>query len=819
MSWADGLEFQRTVRSKTSFMTAAALFYLSSAVETEAEPATSEPATTEQAPAPQQSQPAQAPASTEPKPDVPIPAVSIQASKPRPTRPVQAAPTLTPAAPPPPPTTEPVAAQGQGATPYQVTNTGITRLPVPILNMPQVVNVIPQAIIQEQSVSTIEDALRYIPGITFSAGEGGQQGDGPIIRGFVARGDLFRDGIRDPGWYVRDAFSIDRVEVYKGPSAFAFGRGSTGGAINVVSKLPTGAQYFESTSTLTTGPGYRETIDASGKKDNVWGRIEGLFEDVNTPTRDNIWTKRWGVAPSMTYDFKQGTKATLYYIYQGEESVPDNGVTYLPQPGFSPLTGKLVNPGYLGFGNPTPPIPIPRSQTYVVPGGPLQDITDDTTHILTGKVEHQIDKDIKIVNATRYMENDRFTRPTSLRSIGDAGNVVFANGATAGTPSFGYPFGLMTVGRERRERETNNTYFVNQTDLAGKFHSGSVEHQVAAGVEFANEGRWQGRRDICDPLNVNCRTNIVVPNGNPSPTGGTIVVMAPIDTQAQNYAAYMSDQIKINQYFELLGSMRFDRFGTIYNDPNQVLRVNQHLERSDNMLSYRFGAVGHPTKDSSVYIAYGNSYNPSAELGTLTNASVAALAPEQTITYEVGAKSDVLKGKLTLSGAVFRIEKMNLRITDPTNNTVSVLDGVARVDGLEVGAVGKVTDKWSVFTGYSYLDTAILNTRDLSILNRRLPQTSRHNFTLWSTYDITPKWTVGGGAIYQSLGWANQQNTAYVPEYWKFDAMVSYKVDDKSTVQLNIYNITNTFYYFQYFGANAVPGPGRWASLTYRTRW
>jgi catecholate siderophore receptor len=406
-----------------------------------------------------------------------------------------------------------------------------------------------------------------------------------------------------------------------------------------------------------------------------------------------------------------------------------------------------------------------------------------------------------------------------LRSVGDANNVVFANGTTAGAASFGYPFDLTTVGRERRERQTDNTYFVNQTDLAGKFHSGSVEHQIAAGVEFANEGRWQGRRDICDPLNPNCRTNIVVPNPNPSPTGGTILVYAPIDTQAQDYAAYMSDQIKINQYFELLGSMRFDRFGTVYNDPNQAVLANQHLERSDNMLSYRFGAVGHPSKDSSVYIAYGNSYNPSAELGTLTNASVAALAPEQTITYEVGAKADVLKGKLTLSGAVFRIEKMNLRITDPTNNTVSVLDGVARVDGVEVGAVGKVTDKWSVFTGYSYLESSILDTRDLSILGRHLPQTSRNNFTLWSTYEVTPKWTVGGGAVYQSLGWANQQNTAYVPAYWKFDAMVSYKVDDKSTIQLNIYNLTNAFYYSQYFGANAVPASGRWAALTYRTRW
>ena len=250
----------------------------------------------------------------------------------------------------PPPPAQPVATNQAGSggtnpplgpTPYQVTNTGITRLPVPILNMPQTVNVIPQAIIQEQNATTIEQALQYIPGITFSAGEGGQQGDGPIIRGFVARGDLFRDGIRDPGWYTRDAFSIDRIEVYKGPSAFAFGRGATGGAINYVTRLPTGANYVESTSTVMTGNGYREVVDASGKSGNVSGRIQGLFQDVNTPTRDQIWTKRWGVAPSMVYDFQQGTKATLYYIYQGEEGVSDYGFTYLPQPAFSPLTGNL----------------------------------------------------------------------------------------------------------------------------------------------------------------------------------------------------------------------------------------------------------------------------------------------------------------------------------------------------------------------------------------------------------------------------------------------------------------------------------------------
>src|SRR5262249_26055355 len=211
--------------------------------------------------------------------------VSVETTRPRARSQAQVAPA--PQQAPPPPPAQPVAAAGQGATPYQVTNTGITRLPVPLIDTPQIVNVIPQQIIQEQSVSTVEDALRYIPGITFSAGEGGQQGDGPIIRGFVARGDIFRDGIRDPGWYVRDAFSIDRIEVYKGPSAFAFGRGSTGGAINIVTKLPTGARYIESTSTLSSGPGFREVVEASGKQDNGSGRVHGLWQGVSTPNRAN----------------------------------------------------------------------------------------------------------------------------------------------------------------------------------------------------------------------------------------------------------------------------------------------------------------------------------------------------------------------------------------------------------------------------------------------------------------------------------------------------------------------------------------------------
>src|SRR6476620_8747797 len=133
---------------------------------------------------------------------------------------------------------------------YQATQQSITRLQTPLLDTPQTINVVPQQEIQERRLTTMEDALRTVPGITFMGGEGGKQGDSPIIRGFVARGDIFRDGFRDPGWYTRDLFDVDRVEVYKGPSSFAFGRGSPGGAVNNVSKLPTGQTFVEGTATI-----------------------------------------------------------------------------------------------------------------------------------------------------------------------------------------------------------------------------------------------------------------------------------------------------------------------------------------------------------------------------------------------------------------------------------------------------------------------------------------------------------------------------------------------------------------------------------------
>ncbi|MEH2511128.1 catecholate siderophore receptor [Nitrobacteraceae bacterium AZCC 1564] len=703
---------------------------------------------------------------------------------------------------------------------YQATSTQISRIPTPLIDTPQTINVVPKQVIQEQRQTTMEDALRSVPGITFAAGEGGQQGDSPIIRGFAARGDLFRDGLRDPGWYTRDLFSANSVEVYKGPSAFAFGRGATGGAINVTSKLPTfnPVPYIEGTVTGSTGPGIRAELDAAGTKGEVSGRIAALYQDVDTPTRDDVYVRRWGVAPSVSANVDDKTKVTLSYLYQGEESRPDYGFTFLPAPSFN-KDGTLKNPGYYGNGAPTPPMPTPRSTWFGVRDGDLRDLTTTETHMGTFRVEREITDDVKLANTTRYIVNDRYSLPTALRNFG-VGPTNMVGSGNWGPPNF--PFNAdpntMTIGRERRQRWTDNTYAVNQTDLNAKFETWGLRHTLAAGLEFTNETRSQIRIDRCDPANPACRNNVMDPYPIGSPTGGTQTVYNPVNTGANNQAVFVSDQVKFNKYFELLGAIRYDRFSTVYDDwgtqSGSVAPI--HLARVDNLTSYRVGAIGHPTSNSSVYIAYGNSYNPSAELGTLTNASVASLAPEQTKTLEVGAKADVLNNQLSLSGAIFRIEKTNLRIQ--VDNMTSVLDGVARVDGVEFGVVGKLTDQWSIFAGYSYLQSRIIDTPDKSLEGRELPNTPHNNLTVWSTYAITPDLTIGGGATYQSMAWATQNDVTYVPDYWKFDAMVAYKVTPNSTLQLNVYNLTDKLYYAQYSGGNVVPASGRWASLTYRYR-
>jgi catecholate siderophore receptor len=722
----------------------------------------------------------------------------------------------------------PIVGDGHGVTGYQApAQAGISRIGTPLRDTPQTVNVVTQQVIRDQNLTSMEEALRTVPGITFSAGEGGQQGDSPFIRGFTARGDMYRDGLRDPGWYNRDLFSDDRVEVLKGPSSFAFGRGSTGGAINTVSKLPTGATFFDGAISGTSAAGYRGTIDASGKQGNIAGRIAALYQDVPTPDRDSVFTRRWGVAPSVAFDVTDRDKITLSHIYQGEQSVPDYGHPWLPAPVLN-AAGTAVTGGYYGDGRAVTPIPVPRHTFYGNTVGPYRDLVETTTNITTLKFDHDFDNGFKLTNATRYVDNQRYAAPTPPRGLGSSANTAFTNTtASPLSPAFyNYPVDQMTLAQEHWNTQTNDTLLINQTDLVGKFDTWGLTHTLATGIEASHQTRYQrGRTNFwcVSTPGVYCRTSVIDPVSQPiyqSPFGN--VNRTNLDT----IAVYASDQIKINRYFELLGAVRYDDVTASYRDPLNATPANRALDSHDRQTSWRVGGVFHPTEQSSVYVAHGTSFNPSAEFGTLTSGTV-SLAPETSTTTEVGTKIDFLQGRLSYTAALFHILKENARIANagPDAATLpTILAGEQRVQGFETGLAGKLTDLWQIFAGYTYQDSKIVNVpatasaADRYSVGKQLPNTPEQAFSLWTTYDFTPQLTVGGGATYQSKAFANTANTIYVPSYWKFDLMANYKVTRESSLQLNIYNLTDEHYYAQYYGGHAVPAAGRSAILTYRYR-
>jgi catecholate siderophore receptor len=667
------------------------------------------------------------------------------------------------------------------------TNSSLNRVPTSLLNTPQSVNVVTQAVIRDQNVSNVADALRNVAGVTFRAGEGGNQGDTPYIRGFSAQNDIFRDGLRDPGWYTRDTFAVDAVEVYKGPSSVLFGRGSTGGAINLVTKLPEDRNFVEGTVSGNTGPGVRATLDANTKvNDQVSTRLIVMGQRYDIADRDHVEVNRYGVAPSIKVKINNQTTNTTSYIFQHDTNVPDYGIPFM-------AAGRA-------FGTkPRQIAPVDRSNWYGILSGDADTERVDA-HVVTNKFQHEFNSNAKIVNTTRYTRVDRFQRN------------VFPEPA---------PTTLGTWTPNRAQVMVTNTMAANATDLIATFNTGPLEHTTVTGVEFNRETRDFSRNGF----SAQAGTNLLSPD--PWRFGG--IVQSPTSSQvtvggATDIAFYAADQIKINQYFELLGSIRVENYKFEQAAPRAPLGIS-NLSRNDNLVSWRVGGVFHPTLNSSIYLMHGTSFNPSADNLTIgvnnvtTALSAVNIKPEENETTELGVKADVFGGKLSLASAVFHTVKTNMRVPDPVNQSATILGGEVTANGFEASATGYITKLWQVIASYTYVNARITKTTTASQLNTEPLNTPTQAFSLWTTYDITPKWQIGGGAFYNSEVYGDTANLAQVPGWWRFDLMAAYKINPKATVQFNLYNLTDKLYYTSAYSNWAVPASGRLAAMTLRVKY
>jgi catecholate siderophore receptor len=645
----------------------------------------------------------------------------------------------------------------------------------PLRDVPQTITVIPAAVMQQQGAVTLRDVLRNVSGITFQAGEGGvPAGDNLTIRGFSARTDMFVDGVRDFGGYSRDAFNLEQVEVAKGPSSAIAGRGSTGGAINQVSKTPGLTESYSGSIGFGNAAARRSTLDINqpieGLGHGAAFRINAMFTDTEVPGRDEVSAQRWGVAPSLAFGVGTPTRLTLSYFHLSQDNLSEYGLPWVP---------ANTNPALEAYSNGIPP--VDQSNFY---GLKSRDYEDTLTRLATVQFDHDFTGAISLRNLTRYGTTERDSVITAPR-------FVSVNTST-------------DINRQLQSRDMTDKILANQTNVTSRFRTGALQHALVTGVEVSSESSENfGRSGPTAPT-----TDLFNPNPNDPYPGPITRNGAFTNGKATSAAAYAFETLNLSPQWELTGGLRWDRFDVDY-DALSTAGVTTDLSRTDSMVSWRGGLVYKPRVNGSVYFGYGTSLNPSAEGLALSDATV-TLDPERTRTYELGTKWDTPDGRASFNAAVFRTEKTNAR-TPGLNpgDPPTVLAGEQVVDGVELGVSGRLTSRWTTFGTVSFLQSDITASNTATELDNALALTPERTFNIWTTYALPRGISAGGGLQYMDSVFRNATNTASVPSYWLVNALASYEVNTHLTLRLNGNNLADEQYVDRVGGGHYIPGPGR----------
>ncbi len=670
---------------------------------------------------------------------------------------------------------------------YKVDKLQSPKFTEPLRDVPQTITVIPKAVIQDRGAFNLRDVLRNTPGISMQAGEGatgGAAGDLMSIRGFSASTDWFLDGVRDYGFYNRDPFNVEAVEVTKGPTSANAGRGVAGGAINMVSKMAHLGRDNLSTFTYGTDNLYRGTVDVNEQfGEHTALRLNGLYHSADTPGRDFVNQERWGIAGSLALGLGTDTRFFLNYNHLTENNLPDYGLPFVAN-------------GGAGVGNPGSTPPVNFDNFYGSLGLDYEDTQHDTFSAI---FEHDFSDKVRLRNITRYSRTHRDSLTTAPRFVG----------ATT------------TIQRNLQGYRLTNEAFVNQTNLNVDFDTGILKHALVTGLEFS----WERQLTSQGSRNDTSRTTLYDPGVLIAPGTGPVAMPADAEAHMDTVAFYLFDTVKIGRFFEVNAGLRYDHIQA----DGRAFGGNPAVSNSDDLFSWKAALVFKPVEYGSIYFGYGTSQKAALDavsafsLGLPTPAPAAGMGrldPEETRAYELGTKWDLFKERLSVTAAIFRTEKNNALVRDPATGNVEGLGGEQVVDGIEVGLAGSITENWQVFAGYSWMSGRVTGNGNRP--NGVLANVPESSGNLWTTYSLLDKkLQLGVGVQYMDdvhLGRLNSvvNNNTFAPAYLIFDAMVSYQFTPNFGLRLNIYNIGDDRYVDRTGGTvnQFVPGPGRSVALT-----
>jgi catecholate siderophore receptor len=671
-------------------------------------------------------------------------------------------------------------------------STAATKTDTELRDVPQAISVVTQDQIKDQSIQSVSDAIRYVPGVTAIQGEGNR--DAIIFRGNATTGDFFVDGTRDDVQTYRDLYNTDRIEVLKGPSGMIFGRGGAGGVVNRISKEAGWDPISQITSSYGAYDQKRVSADyGQAINDEIAYRINTVYEDSGS-YRDGVDLKRYGITPTVTITPSHNTKIVLSAEYFKDNRVADRGLPSANGAGDSVIQRKPFNIG-------------DYSTFY---GSALLSPTETETVAFNALFDHAFDNGVSVKNRTRYAHYDKFYQN------------VFADSAVANNGNFTVRGYLDTTKREN---------LINQTDLTYTAKWGSVEHKLLAGLELSTQDTSNNR--LAAFFNNGNGTGVTLNANNTTQIGNMPVSFRANLVDGNNafrdnqstmdvVGLYLQDQVILSSQWQAIVGLRHDHIKTNFDGSrrrggsasNQNDLVSESFNVTDNLLSPRAGIIFKPIEAISLYANYSLSYVPRAgdQLTSLT-ISNQSFAPEKFINYEVGAKWDMNKN-LALTAAVYKLERQNVQITDSNNASLQILVDGQETKGLELGVSGNVTDKWSMFGGYAYQEGEITKQQgsgaNAILKGAELGQTPKHTLSLWNRYDFNNMWGAAIGVVSRSDMYAVSptatQSTA-LAGYTRLDAAVFAKFNKNTRLQVNIENLTNKEYaLYAHNNNNITPG-------------
>ena len=747
------------------------------------------------------------------------------------------------------------------AAPYKVDRVQASgKFPEPILNTPKTITVLSKEVLADKNATTLKQAVLSTAGVTLGTGEGGNAfGDRFFIRGFDARNDVFLDGMRDAGVSVRENFFTEQVEILRGPGSSFAGRGTTGGAINIVTKQATTEKsFYNMDTTLATDSTKRVVLDVNQVISPTFAvRAGGLFQDAMVAGRNNSKDDRDGQFIAAKWTPLDSVTLYANYIHTNLHGMPDFGVPYYrPNAPQAQYTSTAGGP-YTDLG-------VNRNTFYGLVNRDYYSIKQD---IGTVGGEIKITPDLTLSNKTRFQ-----------RSVQDyIGTLPEAAITNPANPAVG----TLSLNPQSRYQVTEN--IANQTELTYKFNALGWKNTMLAGVEVSREissiDKYAGLSSEALPGGTAggniTGANIFYPqftyapfNANPQWTG--LPTQIAIDTTS----GYVIDTANYNDQIILNGGVRYDAydlkvsgFGSTAGSPNPALFGAQHQQYG--LPNFNLGLTLKPLPFGSVYVAYATSSNPVGSEFDGTSAQYGGAAPflpgnpnqifgpEKNKAIELGTKWELFDRHLLVTAALFQTEKENAResqnvtsvaaanaipgcsytlpaATPPTAESCITAGAAYRIRGIDLGMGGKITDKWSVMGGLVLMQSEVTKSMVLSAqpllyptnVGRPLANVAHQSFSLLSKYQLNDIWELGGQAVYRSQMYggtflaANQGTT--LPSYWRFDAFAEAKLDKNWTAKIFVANLTNKLYYDALY-QSATPfvfvAPGRSVSMVISARY